>query len=549
MPLGLLFVSCLDLEAATTWARQRAEPGDRGSVMIAPLGSAEVSLAIATQAAAVPPPPAPAPQPDPANLPLPVESEEDAWGELDDEPAAPSQADEAAELAPAEEQATESGDGDGPPVLASIGQATWILAEPKKKSRKIGYLRAGAVVTRSAEPVSGPGCKNGYYRVEPEGYVCRGKSVTFDRFHPVVEALARRPDRGGLPFDYVTSRAQTPVLYGRIPTQAEQRAAEPDLAHHLRKHRATQRDKDFVPLPEPGPVPNVLLYGRPAPGLFGDKPRSDGDVVLGKAGIRSGFALIAQFEEDGRRFGLTTELAVLPLDRTRWVRPSSFEGIRLDEEVSLPVAFVLKRRATRYAKDEHGRMVAGAPLGHREAVPLKEGASGTFLEATDGSFVRAEDVRQIPRMTRRPTWASPGRRWIDVSLLRQSLVAYEGDRPVFATLVSTGAGGIGDPKETHATIQGVFLIHTKHVTATMDGDDAGDEFDLRDVPFVQYSHEGFALHAAYWHDDFGTPRSHGCVNLAPKDAAFLFGFTTPEVPEAWHAALSLRRGTVVYTHP
>lgn len=84
---------------------------------------------------------------------------------------------------------------------------------------------------------------------------------------------------------------------------------------------------------------------------------------------------------------------------------------------------------------------------------------------------------------------------------------------------------------------------------TIDDDKIGDEFDFRDVPFVQYFTEGFALHAAYWHDDFGTPRSHGCVNLAPIDAAWLFGWTDPDVPAAWHGALSLRKGTLVYTHP
>jgi len=116
-------------------------------------------------------------------------------------------------------------------------------------------------------------------------------------------------------------------------------------------------------------------------------------------------------------------------------------------------------------------------------------------------------------------------------------------------LVSTGADGLGDPKKTHSTMQGVFRIHTKHISVTMDGDEVGDEFDLRDVPFVQYFTEGYALHAAYWHDDFGTPRSHGCVNLAPRDASFLFGWTTPEVPKEWHAGLSTKSGTVVYTHP
>jgi lipoprotein-anchoring transpeptidase ErfK/SrfK len=155
---------------------------------------------------------------------------------------------------------------------------------------------------------------------------------------------------------------------------------------------------------------------------------------------------------------------------------------------------------------------------------------------------------RVDRPQHPPAWAA-SRRWIDVSILHQSLVAYEGKKPVYVTLVSTGADGLGDPKKTHSTIQGVFLIHTKHVSVTMDDDKIGDEFDFRDVPFVQYFTEGFALHGAYWHDEFGTPRSHGCVNLAPVDAAWLFNWTDPDVPAAWHGALSLRKGTLVYTHP
>ena len=54
---------------------------------------------------------------------------------------------------------------------------------------------------------------------------------------------------------------------------------------------------------------------------------------------------------------------------------------------------------------------------------------------------------------------------------------------------------------------------------------------------------------AYWHDEFGKVRSHGCVNLAPKDAAWLFEWTDPSVPVTWHGVLNKERGTVVYIHP
>jgi lipoprotein-anchoring transpeptidase ErfK/SrfK len=107
---------------------------------------------------------------------------------------------------------------------------------------------------------------------------------------------------------------------------------------------------------------------------------------------------------------------------------------------------------------------------------------------------------------------------------------------------------LGDPETTFSTAQGVFLIHTKHVTSTMSGDEADDEFDLRDVPYVQYFHAGYAFHAAFWHDGFGQPRSHGCVNLAPNDARHLFSLTEPPVPLSWHSALDTH-GTLAYIHP
>ena len=108
---------------------------------------------------------------------------------------------------------------------------------------------------------------------------------------------------------------------------------------------------------------------------------------------------------------------------------------------------------------------------------------------------------------------------------------------------------MSDPEETFATIRGTFLLRAKHVSGTMDGNEAGDEaFDLRDVPYIQYFHEGYALHAAYWHDDFGKTRSHGCVNLPPADAAWLFDWTDPQVPAEWHGAVSPQGGTLVYIH-
>ncbi len=436
--------------------------------------------------------------------------------------------------------------------LAAIAKEAWVLAEPRWSSRKIGYLRAGAIVERRAKPSGWSSCDEGWYRIAPKGYVCVGATATLDIHHPVVEASARRPARDTLPYTYVMSRFPTPPLYARLPTDEEQQKVEPELAGFLRKLEKLTRDPSFVEPPPADPTPSSLLYGRPAPTLANVR-RSPDALVIDRARTRSGFALLSTFDHDGRRFGLTTELAVIPIDRTRVIRPSAFHGTELGDEAGLPIAFVKTKHAVRYEAGEGAALGRGEALGWRQAVPLSDEVvtrgGVTYFGTKDGGFVRADQVTRVDPMKQAPAWAASGRKWIDVSILRQSLTAYEGMRPVYTTLVSTGADGLGDPKKTHSTIQGAFLIHTKHVSVTMDGDDAGDEFDLRDVPFVQYFTEGFALHGAYWHDDFGTPRSHGCVNLAPVDAAWLFRWTDPQVPEAWHAALTLKKGTLVHIHP
>jgi len=145
-------------------------------------------------------------------------------------------------------------------------------------------------------------------------------------------------------------------------------------------------------------------------------------------------------------------------------------------------------------------------------------------------------------------YAAAGKKWIDVSIKKQLLVAWEGTRAVYGTLVSTGRGGMADPEKTTATVRGTFFIRSKHVSGTMDGNEGQDSYELHDVPFIQYFHEGYALHGAFWHDEFGKPRSHGCVNLAPTDAAWLFEWTDPIVPPEWHGAVNSEGGTLVWVH-
>jgi hypothetical protein len=169
-----------------------------------------------------------------------------------------------------------------------------------------------------------------------------------------------------------------------------------------------------------------------------------------------------------------------------------------------------------------------------------------YLSVGRGLLARAQ-VLTVAEPVDRPPGVGPEEGWIDVCLSRQTLVAYEGDRPVFATLVSTGreADGFGTPT-------GTFRIRTKHVTATMDDPDGGDEaYSIEDVPWTMYFEDSYGLHGAFWHNHFGRQRSHGCVNLSPEDARWLFFWAAPELPPGWHGvrATRSRPGTVVVIRP
>ncbi len=112
------------------------------------------------------------------------------------------------------------------------------------------------------------------------------------------------------------------------------------------------------------------------------------------------------------------------------------------------------------------------------------------------------------------------RKWIEVYLRQQKLVAYEDGKPVFEALVSTGTA-------RYPTVTGRFRIYLKLLYSDM----AGPGYYLRNVPYVMYFYRGYALHGTYWHNNFGRPMSHGCINLRVEDARWLFYWTEPALPQ------------------
>ena len=270
---------------------------------------------------------------------------------------------------------------------------------------------------------------------------------------------------------------------------------------------------------------------------------------------RVGYSFLRTFLFEGRRYGLTTDMQLIPTDRLRPIRGSDFHGTRIGTEIEFPFAFVRQPQARlQVHQASTGRMLDAGPADYRAVLKLtgkqKFFQQRLYFETADGKYISDLHASRLDAAKRMPAWGKRGEKWIDVNLTKQTLVLYEGTQAVYATLISSGEAGLEDPEHTTATKRGIFRIHTKHVTATMSGNEIGEEFELRDVPYVQYfDKEGYALHGAYWHDRFGVPKSHGCINLAPEDARRIFYWTEPGVPVGWHGVLKPLTGTVMFVHP
>ena len=129
-------------------------------------------------------------------------------------------------------------------------------------------------------------------------------------------------------------------------------------------------------------------------------------------------------------------------------------------------------------------------------------------------WLDARNVRRVDPHTAPPQGVT-STRWIEVNLLEQTLTVFDNGHLIFATMVSTGV-------DHFWTRPGLFQIRDKLVTETMSNSDPEDFYYLEDVPWTMYFDEARALHGAYWHNRFGYRLSHGCVNLSPGDAHWIY---------------------------
>jgi hypothetical protein len=277
-------------------------------------------------------------------------------------------------------------------------------------------------------------------------------------------------------------------------------------------------------------------------------------------------ALDRAFNAAHARWWRTAEGFAIPFDKIAlqswspdfhgsWVKPltgATADGGEVPEGNGTAV-LVSSGYAARYVPNDKGKLVYATLLPKWTALELSgepKTVDGVSMQETSSGFwVRLSDV--MVATPQPPDDLGDSEKWIDVDLGRQLLVAFEGKHPVYATRVSSGRRAPWDPTHDHPTPTGTYRIYEKHVSTTMDGDVASDgPYSIEDVPWVMYFQGSYALHGAFWHNLFGTTRSHGCVNMSPIDARELFFWTEPTLPTGWHGVFQTgtRPGTRVVIH-
>jgi hypothetical protein len=362
----------------------------------------------------------------------------------------------------------------GPAVVSlRVKKSVTVRERPDERSAPLGVLAQDMRVGFRGAAL-GPGCPR-WIEIEPQGFVCE----------QVLEPTRLGPLSAELP--KLSPGALLPGVYG-VPIGRA--AKDEQLLSMIGRYRA------FASL-------QVLLKFR--------------DQV-----------------KVGRRTYLRTRLGQLVDARQVRVREGSeFGGIEVGPEAVLPLAWAQSRIAPKaavavWSAPEDGELVG--LLEPRAAVPiLGQTDDGLWAHVGKDAYISLDDLH-VARLVEPPAEVGKSERWVDVDLKEQVLVAYEGRRPVFTTLVSTGAG--------NPTPQGSWRIWVKFAEADMQGAAQDHRYAVSSVPWTMYFHKDFALHGAYWHDGFGQRRSNGCVNLAPRDARRIYQWTWPAVPEGWSMSYS-----------
>jgi hypothetical protein len=426
-----------------------------------------------------------------------------------------------------------------------------VYSQPNLESPRLGYMRIGTRM-RVSEKVEGEGCKNGFYALPAGGFGCASKGLVVDREKEVPSKYpppAPRLDHP-LPYDYGFVRRSNSPMWWRIPSDQELTAMGVQRAELEKKRLAAAAEKgaEKAELPsEPSePLPEASAEVSQEELMAMKLPLSPDTPWLERGFFLS---LGDKVTDEQRTYYRTARGAYVAAGDVSRYEAKDFQGVALGE-MSYPFGYTKKEtKLIELTADNKLKLVK--ELERRVFVDLDEETEigGRAYMITSDRLLIRKDHLLIPEPQALPKGLEPWERWIDVSLAKQMLVAYEGTRPVYTTLVSTGRKG--SKEEPYDTPTGRWRINSKHISTTMDGNSASDgNYSIQDVPWTMFFFGSYALHGAFWHKGFGAVRSHGCVNLGPSDARWLFLWTTPFLPEGWHGvnATDESPGSTVIVH-
>jgi len=313
----------------------------------------------------------------------------------------------------------------------------------------------------------------------------------------------------------------------------------------------------LAPVPTPVPIPitatdgilpftygyvvtgPVAVYANPADPGRGAPPLKT--INRGYVWVR----LEGKVVQNDQLWYLTDTGGYLPASVVAIYKPSSFHGIMPSAQPVVPFAWVLQRVQT---SPEPGAQPDANSVQFKryDLVNIFEQreVNGKVWYRVGNNHWLIQTTLAIVEPKPRPPEVGPGDKWIEIGLFEQTLAAYEGDRMVYATLVSSGL-------PQWSTVKGIYRIHTKIAWGPMVGREGQPDFySLEGVPWSMYFFQDYALHGAYWHDGFGWQHSHGCVNLAPADAKWLYDWTTPVTLATRGSKLATKAepGTWVWVH-
>ena len=484
------------------------------------------------------------------------------------------------------------------PWFVVTSPAAGVYSEPSfERSTKIGWVRSGGKLPVREAPASRKGCTAGWYEVVGGGFICCNYGTTNLASTDVKFAMTPPNLNDVLPYAYARNAKHGTPLYHSVPSREQMLKYEPYL---------NEKKAEPAPSVAPSAAPNVAAAPTAPPSIVAaaaaaatpispvsmatvdagvpldpgmadpdpDKPwwqrdkdqikehlhelkldslSADADDILAKRMVQGFFVAIDRtFRWNDRTWYKTTKTLIAPAERFWQTGASKFQGVELDgEHWKLPVAWGYggRKQVSTYQLDEVKKQLRPAKSVDRQvAIELTGRATDVggvhYLETADGTWLKANQVR-VTEPGEAPAGLGPDERWIDVDLSTQTLVAFVGTRPVYSTLISSGKES-KDKDKDHRTPTGEFRIREKHITTTMDGDGtaAGDlPYSIEDVPYVEYFYRAFALHGAFWHGNYGVQMSHGCVNLSPLDAKWLFFFTSPDFRAGFHGMWARPEGS------